>query len=295
MPKKILKRNGIGRAGRGSEKNETEIVTMTKTSDEFPVAVFGGDGVQGAAHFYLFLDSKNHNKKPKIRMLSNLERSPRIKIGILDLRIQEVYRVIGIKRGDVRWENFQKAKGFLGKWLWKKSLSNKKWTNLENICYNWNVLNFQSFGGVKQGFKFWKPKNKLPSEIPPDYLPEPRKLRHQFDIDFGDGLFDFTNLIPPESKFKKMVFLTHNREHRKTPFLLVKVKDDYVPVTIEENPKIRFRKKVKIPGFIHLQQWILKNKNILLKYWVQGAEPYLMSSVDLVEALDPSWRRKSVV
>lgn len=287
---KIRKNIGTGKLAVDEDGNKS--LLFTKPTDEFPVVVLGGEKVQGQPHFYVFVNADNRNKKPKIQGFQEIRKLSGIEICILDLRIIEVVRVTGIKKDDVRWENFPKAKEFLKHWLWKKSSFNNRWTNLEYICFNWNVMNVGTFGGVKRGFKFWKTGNKLPTEIPLDYIPVPRKLRHQFDIDFEDGLWDFTNIFPSDTAFKKMVFLTHKREHRKTPFLLVKAKDDYVPVTIEEKPKIRFKKKVRIPGFRHLQDWILKKKSVLLNYWIEGAEPYRMNSANLIEALDPTWKRK---
>ena len=81
-------------------------------------------------------------------------------------------------------------------------------------------------------------------------------------------LFEMANLIPSETGLDYIVWVSvrSNRE-KHGPRVKVKVNNVWLPVTVNDDPRVAINTNLRIPEFKKLQDWIVINKQVLLDYW----------------------------
>lgn len=87
--------------------------------------------------------------------------------------------------------------------------------------------------------------------------------------DYTDGIYEMANLQPSETGLSYSVWVDSEGKDRlpkhNIPRIKILVNNEFIPISISDDPEILVDKKVK--NFREVRNWIIKNKEALLKHW----------------------------
>lgn len=92
---------------------------------------------------------------------------------------------------------------------------------------------------------------------------------------FGDveNLYEMSNVIKDYTGLDYVVWIsTNSNSSQHGPRIKVRIDGEFIPVSIEDDPRITIATNKTIPNFNDLQKWIIMNKELLLQYWNSQGE-----------------------
>ncbi len=98
-----------------------------------------------------------------------------------------------------------------------------------------------------------------------------KKLKRYIRMD--EHLYEMANLTKEDTGLNYIVWISpRTGKEKHCARIKVQLNMEFIPVTIEDVPRIAVKKNVEIPNFKKLQKWIVLNKDLLLQYWNSNGE-----------------------
>lgn len=80
--------------------------------------------------------------------------------------------------------------------------------------------------------------------------------------------FEMANISTKKTGLDYIVWISpQSGKEKHSARIKVKIDNNFVPITISDNPEVKSSVKIDAKKLNRIKKWIIKNKKVLLKYW----------------------------